>query len=132
MDALATGALGRTLAQPDGNHQYSERVAGTTSPTEGWRSSILLLWGKRGGAAETTSDLLLQPVSSLKPSRLLKGSRDSTVNLRNYQKLQPETPTLGSKLQFSRFQALGSRFQFSRFQFSRFKVPVLQVPGSRL
>lgn len=37
MDMLATHALGWTLADADGSHQYSECVAGMTPSTEGLR-----------------------------------------------------------------------------------------------
>lgn len=37
MDMLATHALGWTLADADGSHQYSKCVAGMTPSTEGLR-----------------------------------------------------------------------------------------------
>lgn len=37
MDVLATHALGWTLADADGSHQYSKSVAGMTPSTEGLR-----------------------------------------------------------------------------------------------
>lgn len=85
MDVLATRALGRTLADADGSHQYSEGVAGMTPSTEGLR--ILdefhptMLWTKMRWDGERealqTSNLTRCSLSSVVSSTFaLEGGSD--------------------------------------------------------